>query len=122
MSEQIGSFYSFAKVQDEFGISLIGEARIPKRDAAICGIIMQMYATRTLNFSFEIMVSVMSEQDGVQIIDAAEGNELIGMAVVTIPAYPEATALSLVAEKEKGDDPSMDEAQKRIAELEAKLQ
>lgn len=83
---------------------------------------MQMYATRTLNFSFEIMVSVMSEQDGVQIIDAAEGNELIGMAVVTIPAYPEATALSLVAEKEKGDDPSMDEAQKRIAELEAKLQ
>ncbi len=122
MSEQIGSFYSFAKVQDEFGISLIGEARIPKRDAAVCGIIMRMYAMGTLHFSFEIMVSVMSEQDDVQIIDAAEGNELIGMAVVTIPAYPEATALALVAEKGKGDDQSMEEAQKRIAELEAKLQ
>ena len=29
-SEQIGSFFSFAKASDEFGVSLIGEARIPK--------------------------------------------------------------------------------------------
>ena len=31
-SEQIGSFFSFARAQDEFGVSLIGEARIPKRN------------------------------------------------------------------------------------------
>ena len=31
-SEQIGSFFSFAKATDEFGVSLIGEARIPKRN------------------------------------------------------------------------------------------
>ena len=35
-SEQIGAFFAFAKASDEFGISLIGEARIPKRDARLC--------------------------------------------------------------------------------------
>lgn len=110
-------------MQDEFGVSLIGEARIPKRDAGVCSVIKQLYARGMLNFSFEIMVSVLSEQDGIQLIDAAEGNELIGMAVVTLPAYPEATALALVAERKNGEDVvNMDEAQKKIAELEAKLQ
>ena len=55
------------------------------------------------------------------VIDASEGNELIGMAVVSTPAYPEATALKLVAEQTREDDTKMDENQKRIAELEAKL-
>ena len=35
-SEQIGSFFSFAKATDEFGVSLIGEARIPKRNQVLC--------------------------------------------------------------------------------------
>ena len=30
-SEQIGSFFSFAKATDEFGVSLIGEARMATR-------------------------------------------------------------------------------------------
>ena len=42
------------------------------------------------------------------------------MAVVSTPAYPEATALKLVEEKEesekKEDTAKMDENQKRIAE------
>ena len=44
------------------------------------------------------------------------------MAVVTTPAYPEATALQLVAEQEnREDDTDMDESQKKIAELETRL-
>ena len=91
-SEQIGSFFSFAKAADEFGISLIGEARIPKRSPTLCETITRMYECGELNFSFEILVNAMEERDGVWVIDATEGNELIGMAVVTTPAYPEATA------------------------------
>lgn len=91
-SEQIGSFYSFAKAIDEFGVSLIGEARIPKRNQALCETLLKLYERRELNFSFEIMVESMEEQNGTWVIDAADGNELIGMAVVTTPAYPEATA------------------------------
>ena len=121
-SEQIGSFFSFAKVREEFGPSLIGEARIPKRDGRICETLLAMYRAGKLSFSFEILVSEMTESEGVMVIDAAEGNELIGMAVVSTPAYPEATALKLVAENEnREDDRTMDENQKKIAELEAKL-
>ena len=83
---------------DEFGVSLIGEARIPKRNPRLCETILSMYQAGTLSFSFEILASEMTETDGVMVIDAAEGNELIGMAVVSTPAYPEATALALVAE------------------------
>lgn len=119
-SEQIGSFFYFAKAKDEFGVSLIGEARIPKRNPVLCETLQQMYEAGTLAFSFEIMVTHLTEESGVQIIDAAEGNELIGMAVVTTPAYPEATALKLIAEERK-DDMNMDESQKRIAELETQL-
>lgn len=91
-SEQIGSFFSFAKATDEFGVSLIGEARIPKRNQVLCETLLKMYERRELNFSFEILVNAMEERNGVWVIDAAEDNELIGMAVVTTPAYPEATA------------------------------
>ena len=118
-SEQIGSFFSFAKASDEFGVSLIGEARIPKRSTQMCETILRMYEAGTLTFSFEIMASVMSERDGVMVIDAAEGNELIGMAIVSVPAYPEATALQLVAEKQ--EDHEMDETVKKLAETEARL-
>ena len=118
-SEQIGSFFSFAKASDEFGVSLIGEARIPKRSTQMCETILRMYEAGTLTFSFEIMASVMSERDGVMVIDAAEGNELIGMAIVSVPAYPEATALQLVAERQ--EDHEMDETVKKLAETEARL-
>ena len=38
-------------------------------------------------------------KDGVIFIDANPNNALTGMAVVSVPAYPEATALALVAER-----------------------
>ena len=74
-SEQIGSFFSFAKANDQFGASLIGEARIPKRDPALCQTLLGMYETGQLSFSFEILVSTMTQQGEIFVIDAAEGNE-----------------------------------------------
>lgn len=126
-SEQIGSFFSFAKEVDNGVISLLGEARIPKRNPTLCETLMKLYEAGALNFSFEIMVGNAVQKDGVMLIDAAEGNELIGMAVVTTPACPEATALKLIAEDDNNDDDDredeekMDEKDKKIAELEAQL-
>lgn len=127
-SEQIGSFFSFAKEIDNGVISLLGEARIPKRNPMLCETLMRLYKAGALNFSFEILVGNATQMDGVTLIDAAEGNELIGMAVVTTPACPEATAIKLIAEDEndndddREDEEEMDEKDKKIAELEGKLQ
>lgn len=124
-SEQIGSFFSFAKEIDNGVISLLGEARIPKRNPMLCETLMRLYEAGVLNFSFEILVGNATQVDGITMIDAAEGNELIGMAVVTTPACPEARALKLIAEDENDDDredeEEMDEKDKKIAELEAQV-
>ena len=103
-TDQIGGFSSFRKVVDEFGVSLYGEARIPKREADICAAICEMYANGMLNFSFEItyVPEGVVMDNGVFLIDAYPGNTLTGMAVVSVPAYPEATALALVAEHKEG--------------------
>lgn len=91
---QIGGFISFEKVVDEFGVSLYGEARIPKREAEICEAIQEMYALGKLCFSFEIsfIPDGCFYEDGTMFIDANPLNMLTGMAVVSVPAYPEATA------------------------------
>lgn len=97
-TQQIGSFYAFERLDDEFGVSLIGEARIAKRNQKVCSALAELFAEGKLNFSWEILAGEYTERDGVTIIDASEKNSLIGMAVVTVPAYPEAKALELVAE------------------------
>lgn len=74
-SEQIGSFFSFAKEAGEGTVSLIGEARIPKRNPMLCDTLMRLYESGALNFSFEILVSNVIQKEGVMLIDAAEGNE-----------------------------------------------
>lgn len=60
-----------------------------------------MWAEGNLNFSFEITAGKTIEENGVTYIDADRDNNLIGMAVVSIPAYPESKALALVAEMDK---------------------
>lgn len=100
LTDQIGGFCSFEKVNDEFGVSLFGEARIPKREEEICAAICELYSYGQLNFSFEITyVPEATRCEGsVMYVDADPRNALTGMAVVSVPAYPEATALNLVAE------------------------
>lgn len=101
-TDQIGSFAlnAFEKVNDEFGTSLYGEVRIPKRESDICAAVQEMYERGIQNFSFEVTYSPDNViQDGkVMYVDAAETNTLNGMAIVSVPAYPESVALDLVAE------------------------
>lgn len=91
-TEEIGSFYAFEKVADEYGTSLFGTARVYKRSGAICTALSTLYAQGMLRFSFEISYSTLQVVDGVEYIDASEDNVIVGMAVVSSPAYPEATA------------------------------
>ena len=95
---QIGSFYEVHRVEDEHGVSLVGTARISKRDANVTNKLIEMYNMGRLKFSFEIWASELYEEDGVTVVDAAPGNQLTAMAVVTTPALPAAVALNLAAE------------------------
>ena len=99
---QVGSLSGFTKVEDEYGFSLLAEARFPKREAEICEKILELYDAGSLNFSFEIsyIPSAVVRKDGVLYIQANEHNVLTGLAIVSVPAYEEAVALSLVAEDE----------------------
>lgn len=95
---QIGSFFEVHRVEDEHGVSLVGTARISKRDANVTNKIIEMYNMGRLKFSFEIWASELYEENGVTVVDAAPGNRLTAMAIVTTPAIPSAVALKLAAE------------------------
>ena len=102
----IGSFITFKKVNDQYGVSLYGQARIPKREKQICDAVLELYRLGMLNFSCEIKYvypSGVIRVGDVMYIDANPQNVLTGMCVVTHPAFDEATALDLVAEQ-KADD------------------
>lgn len=95
---QIGSFFEVHREDDEHGVSLIGTARINKRNADVTDKIIEMYNAGRLKFSFEIWASELREEDGVTVVDAAPGNRLTAMAIVTTPALPAAVAIGLAAE------------------------
>lgn len=99
-STQIGGFSSFIKVVDEYGVSLYGEARIPKREEQVCECVTELYNMGILSFSFEIRYCPDDTVniDGVSYVDVSEQNSLTGMAIVSVPAYQESVAFSLVAE------------------------
>lgn len=103
LADRIGGFYDFEKVSDEYGVSLIGHARVDKRCEEVCAAIEELYANNALNFSFEITAGDLRVENGVTIVDASENNELTAMAIVSVPAYPESKALDLVAEAETND-------------------
>ncbi len=97
-SQQIGSFVSFEVMQESDGENvLVGTARIEKRFDRACAAIQQLYEMDRLRVSFEITAATYTQTAEEIIIDAAEGNQLIGMCIVSIPAYEDAKALALVA-------------------------
>lgn len=98
-ADEIGSFYDFEKVEDEYGVSLIGYARINKRSPVVTEMIQQMFRDGKLYVSFEIEAGKVQEVDGVTLVDADPENELTAMTIVSVPAYPESEALAMVAEK-----------------------
>lgn len=91
---QIGSFIELEKRYDEYGACLYGTARINKRDPRVTEAIMELYAAKALNVSFEIEAGTLEMRDGTLIVDDAEDNDLTGVCVVSVPAYPESEALS----------------------------
>ena len=115
-TQQIGSMCGFRKVQDQYGYSLIGEARIPKRDLEICLALAEMYELGMQNFSFEIYYypSDTVTEAGVKYIQASERNLLRGMCVVSVPAYKESVALDMVAEEEHKNTENEEQEEGRL--------
>lgn len=98
---QIGGIVDFHTEINNLGIvSQYGEARIPKREIDICERIQELFNIGGLNVSFEIKYNPNNVviKDGVRFVDAGEGNSLTGMAIVSVPACPDANALDMVAE------------------------
>lgn len=117
----IGSFYKFEKAVTDTGCSLIGYARIMKRNEKVCEAIAGLFARNALKFSFEIACGKWEERDdGVFVIGKDSSNYLEGMCVVSFPACPEAVAMQLVAElfgrKEAEPLGGIDEVKEIVAE------
>lgn len=120
-SSMIGSFYKFEKVTDENGeCALIGYARVLKRFKKVCKAIGELFAEGSLKFSFEISCGSYEElEDKTIMIDASENNYLEGMAIVSMPACPDAVALELVAEINNiGKEADVMENEEIVAETE----
>ena len=106
-TDQIGGFASFQKVVEEDGTAcLYGEARVSKTDIDVCTAICLMYQLGILNVSFEIcyVPEGLKIMDAGMYVDAHPSNVLTGMTIVTIPAHPEAVAVTLTAEAKLGED------------------
>lgn len=99
-STQIGSLTDFYSETDNDGVmSLYATARVPKREQEICLRLAELYELGRLNVSVELSYNPEHTfmKDGVLFIDANEDNALTGLAVVSTPACPDATALDMVA-------------------------
>lgn len=106
-SQQIGSFIAFETLTEDDGETvLVGTARVEKRFERACTAIQQLYDLDKLRVSFEITASVYQQLEDELIIDAADGNNLIGMCIVSIPAYEDAKALALVASMTTDAEPA----------------
>lgn len=136
-STQIGSLTDFYSETDNDGVmSLYATARVPKREQEICLRLAELYELGRLNVSVELSYNPEHTfmKDGVLFIDANEDNALTGLAVVSTPACPDATALDMVASvaddseeivaeseertSERGEDEPMEKEKKLTAEVE----
>jgi len=114
-STQIGSLTDFYSETDNNGvISLYATARVPKREQEICIRLAELYELEKLNVSFEIKYNpeYTIEKDGILYIDANEENALTGLALVSVPAVPDATALDMVASVADDSDEIVAESEK----------
>lgn len=99
-STMIGSFYQFEMTQMDNGeTALVGYARVLKRNKSVCKALSELFLENKLKFSFEISCgSCIPQEDGTILIDRADNNHIEGMAVVSMPACPDAVAMELIAE------------------------
>lgn len=100
-TNQIGGLVDFTTAIGADGVvSLYAEARIPKRESEICERLEEMYVRGGLSVSFEVRYNPANviEIDGARFVNAGDGNTLTGIAIVSVPACPDAVALDMVAE------------------------
>lgn len=116
-TEQIGGFNQFRADVKEGVTTLYGTARIPKRQTQLCQRLAEMYAAGKLHVSFEVRFDPEKtvEMDGVRFVDAGDKNYLSGMCVVSVPAFKNADALNMVAERQ---DPVQEVAQANASDNE----
>lgn len=110
-STQIGAFYRFEKEVDGDNAYLVGYARVPKRNKALCKSLSDLFTDNALKFSFELNCGVYEQdEDGTMVIDVDPKNYWEGECVVTFPACEAAVAQALIAEcLGKGDENMADE-------------
>lgn len=97
---QIGGIVDFrTEISNDGVVSLYGTARIPKREIDICERLAELYEQGLLNVSFEIKYDPKDTVKiaGVTFVDVGENNSLTGMAIVSVPACPDANAVEMVA-------------------------
>ena len=119
-STMIGSFYRFeAETLNGGELALVGYARVLKRNRSICKALSELFIENRLKFSFEISCGAcIPQDDGTILIDRDELNHIEGMAVVSMPACPEAVAMELVAELENlGKETEAMEESIQVAEV-----
>lgn len=120
-TQQIGSFISFDFIEEDNICSLIGTVRISKRYKNVVEKLLEIQKIEGLKFSYEIDAKEVVEIGDISYVTESPSNELIGVAVVSVPAIPESKAL-LVAEKDEtdeidnlneGDENALDEKEKK---------
>lgn len=129
-TEQIGGLVDFTASFSNTGIvSLYAEARVPKREVEICERLIELYEMGGLNVSFEVRYNPANvvEKNGVRFVDSGEGNTLTGMAVVSVPACPDAVALDMVAETIETDEvkenmPEKENTEQAVAEVQVEAE
>lgn len=97
---QIGGIVDFrTEIRNDGVVSLYGTARVPKRETEICERLAELYEQGLLNVSFEIKYDPKDTVNiaGVTFVDVGENNSLTGMAIVSVPACPDASAVEMVA-------------------------
>lgn len=106
---QIGGLTNFRMVNEDGVEYLQATARVPKRESEICERLTEMYEMGKLCFSFEVVYRVEDTHlgaNGANIIDVGPNNAILGLAVVSRPAYQTSVALDLVAELDDGGEPT----------------
>lgn len=103
---QIGGFVKFWSKEENGVVTVYGQARIPKREYAICERIIQLYELGKLSMSFEVRYASADtiQKDGATFIDVGENNKLTGACICWQPAFPDAQAQLLVAEEQETDE------------------
>jgi hypothetical protein len=106
-TDQIGSFTSFYSKynKEKKRNELFGVAKVFKRFPKICEGIQELYEQDKLFFSVEVYVAEYLESNkNERVIDAHEGNKLIGDCIVSYPAEKTSVAEILIAEDKEGEN------------------